>query len=106
MSLSLLVIVFVLLDRELRERKRAQEALGKSEKWLATTLGSIGDAVIATDMNGAVTFMNPVAQSLTGWTVAEAQGKSMDLVFDIMNKETQRPVENPVKKNCCPGREK
>jgi PAS domain S-box-containing protein len=98
LSLSLLVIVFVLLDRELRERKRAQEALGKSEKWLATTLGSIGDAVIATDMNGAVTFMNPVAQSLTGWTVAEAQGKSMDLVFDIMNKETRRPVENPVKK--------
>jgi PAS domain S-box-containing protein len=97
-SLSLLVFVFVLLDRELRERKRAQEAQGKSEKWLATTLGSIGDAVIATDMNGAVTFMNPVAQSLTGWSLVEAQGKSMDLVFDIVNKETRRAVENPVKK--------
>ena len=97
-SLSLLVFVFVLLDRELRERKRIQEALGKSEKWLATTLGSIGDAVIATDMNGAVTFMNPVAQSLTGWSLVEAQGKSMDLVFDIVNKETRRAVENPVKK--------
>lgn len=98
LSLSLLVVVFVLLDRELRERKKAQEALGKSEKWLATTLGSIGDAVIATDMNGAVTFMNPVAQSLTGWSLTEAQSKSMDLVFDIANKETRRPVENPVKK--------
>jgi PAS domain S-box-containing protein len=98
LSLSLLVFVLVLLDRELRERKRAQEALGKSEKWLATTLGSIGDAVIATDMYGAVTFMNPVAQSLTGWTLTAAQGKSMDLVFDIVNKETRRPVENPVKK--------
>ena len=97
-SLSLLLYVFVLLDRELRERKRAQEALGESEKWLSTTLGSIGDAVIATDMNGAVTFMNSVAQSLTGWSLAEAQGKSMDLVFDIVNKETRRPVENPVKK--------
>jgi PAS domain S-box-containing protein len=98
LSLSLLVFVLVLLDRELRERKRAQEALGKSEKWLATTLGSIGDAVIATDMYGAVTFMNPVAQSLTGWTLTAAQGKSMDLVFNIVNKETRRPVENPVKK--------
>jgi len=98
LSLSLLVFILVLLDRELRERKRAQEALGKSEKWLSTTLGSLGDAVIATDMNGAVTFMNPVAQSLTGWSMEEARGKSMDLVFDIVNKETRRPVENPVKK--------
>jgi PAS domain S-box-containing protein len=98
LSFSILVSVFVLLDRELRERKRAQEALGKSEKWLSTTLGSIGDAVIATDMNGAVTFMNPVAESLTGWSLTEARGKSMDLVFDIVNKETRRPVENPVKK--------
>src|ERR1700737_1433565 len=86
------------LLRELSERKRAQEALTKSQKWLSTTLGSIGDAVIVTDMNGAISFMNPVAESLTGWTQAEAAGKSMDLVFDIVNKETRRPVENPVKK--------
>jgi len=98
LSFGLLVFVIVLLDRELRERRRAQEALARSEKWLATTLGSIGDGVIATDMNGAVTFMNPVALSLTGWTLEKAQGKSMDLVFDIVNKGTRRPVENPVKK--------
>jgi PAS domain S-box-containing protein len=86
------------LLRELSERKRAQEALTNSQKWLSTTLGSIGDAVIATDMKGAISFMNPVAESLTGWTQAEAAGKSMDVVFDIVNKETRRPVENPVKK--------
>jgi PAS domain S-box-containing protein len=86
------------LLRELSERKRTQEALTKSQKWLSTTLGSIGDAVIATDMNGAISFMNPVAESLTGWTHAEAAGTPMDLVFDIVNKETRRPVENPVKK--------
>ena len=97
-SILLLVLCFGLLSRELSERKRAQEALGKSEKWFSTTLGSIGDAVIATDMNGAVTFMNSVAQLLTGWRLEEAQGKSMDLVFEIVNKETRRPVENPVKK--------
>src|SRR6266478_6228250 len=98
LSISLLVLCFGLLQRELSERRKAQEALSKSEKWFSTTLASIGDAVIATDMNGAVTFLNSVAQSLTGWSQAEATGKSMDLVFDIVNKETRRPVENPVKK--------
>src|SRR5229473_3575645 len=98
LSISLLVLCFWLLQRELSERKKAQEALARSEKWFSTTLASIGDAVIATDMNGGVTFMNSVAQSLTGWSQVEATGKSMDLVFDIVNKETRRPVENPVKK--------
>jgi len=97
-SISLLVLCFGLLQRELSERKKAQEALAKSEKWSSTTLASIGDAVIATDMNGGVTFLNPVAQSLTGWSLDEARGKSMDLVFDIVSKESRRPVENPVKK--------
>jgi PAS domain S-box-containing protein len=86
------------LLRELSERKRAQEALAKREKWFAATLASVGDAVIATDMNGAVTFMNAPAQSLTGWTLGEATGKSIASVFDIVNKETRCPVENPVKK--------
>src|SRR3984893_157678 len=97
-SISLVVLCFGLLNRELSERKRAQEALSKSEKWLSTTLSSIGEAVIATDLNGAVTFLNSVAQSLTGWNLEEARGKSMNLVFDIVNAETRRPVENPVKK--------
>jgi PAS domain S-box-containing protein len=86
------------LLRELSERKRAQEALAKREKWFAATLASVGDAVIATDMNGAVTFMNAPAQSLTRWTLAEATGKSIASVFDIVNKETRCPVQNPVKK--------
>jgi PAS domain S-box-containing protein len=97
-SLFLLSLVFAFLLRELSKRKKTQEALAKSEKWFSTTLASIGDAVIATDMNGAVTFLNPVAESLTGWSQAEATGKSMDLVFDIVNAETRRAVENPVKK--------
>src|SRR5216683_3025818 len=98
LSILLLSLVFAGLLNELSERKKAQAALAKSEKWFSTTLASVGDAVIATDMNGSVTFMNSVAESLTGWTRAEAAGNSMDLVFDIVNKETRRPVENPVKK--------
>src|SRR3989440_5593419 len=98
LSIVLLSLVFVVLLHELSERKRAQEALAKSENWFSTTLASVGDAVIATDMNGGVIFMNSVAQSLTGWRLEEARGKSMDLVFNIVNAETRRPVENPVKK--------
>jgi PAS domain S-box-containing protein len=86
------------LLHELSERKQVQEALTKREKWFAATLASVGDAVIATDMNGAVIFMNAPAESLTGWTHAEAVGRSIASVFDIVNKETRRPVENPVKK--------
>jgi len=100
-----ILIVFVVLPvytiivtREIRKRRLVEEALAKREKWFSATLASVGDAVIATDMNGSVTFMNSVAESLTGWTRAEAAGKSMDLVFDILDKETRRPVENPVKK--------
>jgi len=103
--LAVILIVFVVLPvytiivtREIRKRRRMEEALAKREKWFSTTLSSIGDAVIATDMNGAVSFINPVAQSLTGWSLEDARGKSMDVVFDIVNKETRRSVENPVKK--------
>jgi len=97
-SVLLLVLSFALLNRELSERKGAQESLARNEKWLSTTLSSIGDAVITTDMNGSVSFLNPVAQRLTGWSAEEALGKSMDMIFDIVNAETRRPVENPVKK--------
>jgi len=98
LSILLILLVFAYLLHQLSKRKQAEEALTKSEKWFSTTLASIGDAVIATDINGAVTFLNPVAQSLTGWTLEDARDKSMDLVFDIVNAETRRPVENPVKK--------
>ena len=66
--------------------------------WLSVTLYSIGDAVIATDAESRVTFMNPVAEALTGWTAAEATGVPLVEVFDIVNEETRRPVESPVVK--------
>lgn len=94
----LLILVFALLNHELSEREQAQEALRKSEKWSSTTLAGIADAVIATDTNGTVTFMNPVAQSLTGWTQREAAGRSLDLVLDLVNKDTRDPIEDPVKR--------
>ena len=76
-------------------RQRAEEALRKQSDWLRVTLASIGDAVISTDAEGRVTFMNAVAEALTGWPQAEAQGRPLPEVFHIVNEETREPAENP-----------
>jgi len=68
------------------------------EAWLATTLDGIGDGVIATDRQGKVLFMNPVAQTLTGWRQQDAKGRCLDDVFRIINEESRQPVDNPVSK--------
>jgi PAS domain S-box-containing protein len=59
------------------------------------TLRSIGDAVITTDIEGCVTYLNEVAESLTGWSHEEAVGKSLEAVFQIVNEATRQPVPNP-----------
>jgi PAS domain S-box-containing protein len=70
----------------------------KQKEWSHTILHSIGDAVIATDGDGAITFMNPVAEKLTGWSLDEAQRKALADVFRIVNEQTRESVENPVDK--------
>jgi two-component system CheB/CheR fusion protein len=76
-------------------RHETEEALHEQRECLRVTLSSIGDAVITTDTSGSVTFLNPVAQSLTGWTQEDAAGKPVDTVFKIVNEETRHTVENP-----------
>jgi PAS domain S-box-containing protein len=73
----------------------ASESLYEQRQWLQVTLSSIGDAVITTDRAGNVTFLNPVAQSLTGWSQDEAAGVPLNEVFKIVNEETRQTVENP-----------
>jgi PAS domain S-box-containing protein len=62
------------------------------------TLTSIGDAVIATDEKGRVTFLNPIAEELLGRSLSQAQGRPVEEIFPIFNESTGKPVENPVKK--------
>ena len=64
------------------------------ESW-RVALASIGDAVITTDIQGRVTFLNPVAESLTGWALTESLGQPLDSVFRIVNEQTRQPVESP-----------
>jgi len=87
---------YILREMELRE-KHAQEIRSR-EEWFRVTLTSIGDAVIATDGHGKVTFLNPVAEKLTGIGLAQAMGKQIGEVFPIFNESTRKPVEDPVRK--------
>jgi PAS domain S-box-containing protein len=85
-------------------RRQADEALRKQSEWLRLTLASIGDAVISTDAEGRVTFMNRVAENLTGWPEAEALGRPLGDVFQIVNEPTRQPVENPALRAMREGR--
>ncbi len=69
-----------------------------ARRWLMTTLQSIGDAVVATDTGGRVTFMNPVAERLTGWAEDDARGRQLADVFHIFSEKTRAIVESPVTK--------
>jgi PAS domain S-box-containing protein len=85
------------------ERRRAEDAVRASQAWLSTTLTSIGDGVIATDAKGRVSFLNPVAEALTGWTSTEAKGRHLDEIFRIVNEDTRNTVESPVAKVLSAG---
>ena len=87
----------------LKDRRQAMEALAEREENLAITLDCIGDAVVATDSEGRVTRMNPVAEQLTGWTLEEARGKSINEIFPIVDASTRETIENPVEKVIATG---
>jgi PAS domain S-box-containing protein len=80
------------------QRAARLEREDETRNLFTTTLRSIGDAVIATDLEGRVTFMNPVAEHLTGWQSAAAVGRPLGEVFPILSEQTREPVENPVTK--------
>lgn len=77
-------------------RKAAEEEVRREREHALVTLRSIGDGVIATDPGGLVTRMNVVAEQLTGWSQAEALGRKLDEVFDIIDAGTGEKSVNPV----------
>ena len=89
-------------DRELHTaieialyKHKMEKKVRESEQWLATTLKSIGEGVIATDTGGQITFMNAAAETLTGWTQKEAAGALLKDVFCIIDDKTRHVCENP-----------
>jgi PAS domain S-box-containing protein len=74
------------IDARLRER----------EQWLATTLRSIGDGVVATDADQRIKFLNPAAEALTGWTNEEAVGKAIEQILSLVTERSRSPIASPV----------
>ncbi|MES2933653.1 MAG: EAL domain-containing protein [Pseudomonadota bacterium] len=87
---------FVGIVRDITERKEAENALFQEKERLHVTLSSIGDAVITTDVEGKVTYLNPVAETMTGWSNAEAHGRPLPEVFHIVHELTNELALNPV----------
>jgi PAS domain S-box-containing protein len=84
------------IARDITERIRAALALQQQRDWLDVTLASIGDAVIATDGQGVITLLNPIAERLTGWPAAEALGRPLGEVFQVRDRDTHTPADDPV----------
>lgn len=81
-----------------------EKRVKKKEQWFSTTLRSIGDAIIVTDTRGRITFMNCVAERLTGWTLKEAVRRDLTKVFRVLNEESRADVRNPVERVLRHGR--
>jgi PAS domain S-box-containing protein len=88
---ELSLVIEVALDRH-----RTQRLLAEREQLLACTLRSIGDAVLCSDAEGRVSFLNPVAESLTGWRLDEARGRPADEVFRVVNEMTGAALQSPL----------
>lgn len=89
--------------RDISERKQAEVALLTEKERLMVTLRSIGDGVITTDTDGKILMLNYIAEKLTGWNQADAFGKELSAVFNIINDKSGTPCENPVEKVLLTG---
>ena len=93
-----LILLALSIMREMETREKDAASLRQSEEWFRVTLSSIGDGVIATDDQGRVSFLNPIAERLTGTSLEQARGKKIGEVFPIFSEATNNPIENPVDK--------
>lgn len=84
------------VDTVIADREGLANSLAESRQELETTLASIGDAVISTDSEGKIRFINPIAASLTEWTEGAAHGRRIEEVMPIVEERTRKPVESPV----------
>ena len=86
----------VLVFRDISQRRAVEREIWESRERLRITLGSIGDAVVATDAEGKITYINPTAESLLGYDLESTTGKPLVEIFNIVNEFTRQSVENPV----------
>ena len=84
------------INWDVTHERETEAALAQKNELLRITMQSIGDSVITTNAQGQVTWLNPVAERMTGWTTLEAQGRPLGDVFHIVNEQTRLSSENPV----------
>ena len=84
------------LSLDIIEQKRIEEELFAQKERIEVTLHSIGDAVISTDIEGRIDYLNPIAETLTGWSVEEAKGRLLEEVFRTIDENTRKPTDTPV----------
>jgi PAS domain S-box-containing protein len=101
--LGLILLCYSIL-RQIELRERHARRMEEREEWFRVTLTSLGDAVMATDAEGMVTFLNPIAEELMGLGIESVKGRPIGEVFRIFNETTHEPVENPIKKVLETGR--
>jgi PAS domain S-box-containing protein len=97
------IIGIAKIARDISEQKRLERELAAQREWFRVTLDSIGDAVIATDIQSRVVFMNPIAELLTGWNLADARGKPCTGIFNIINENSRQVAANPVTRVLAEG---
>lgn len=93
---SVFMVVALLITLLNEARRQAEKILAGQRHQLHTAISSISDAVITTDSQGQVTFMNPAAETLTGWSTAEVQSRPLDSVFRIINEQNGTVIKNPL----------
>lgn len=91
-SVFVFMVIIILL---VSGRRSAEGRIREQGELLQVMLNSIGDAVIATDLDGTVNYLNPVAEKLTGWHEKKAYGKPLEKVFNLIDEKTREPLENP-----------
>ncbi|MEA3546406.1 MAG: EAL domain-containing protein [Thermodesulfobacteriota bacterium] len=92
------------VGRDISRQKALEEELYKEQEKALVTLQSIGDAVISTNNQGLVEFLNPVAETLTGWSAKEAQGRPLTEVFHILSEKSREPAQDPVTRCLIEGK--
>ncbi len=86
----------IVVVRDIASRKRAEDELFREKERVQVTLESIGDGVITTDVAGRIDYLNPVAEELTGWSNAQANGQPLTSVFQVKGENTHKPLPDPV----------
>ena len=98
LSAGMIIVIGEGMHRAHQRYRHEAEERNRTAQTLRVTFESIGDGLLTTDADARVTFLNPIAEQLTGWNLSDAVGQPLETVFEILNEQTRETVENPVRK--------